>query len=585
MMITFTGQSPQLLRGPYNGRPNGYCARMYKEYFGLRDVPFSITPDPRYVYMSPHHREALGHLLYGTGEDGGFVQITGEVGTGKTTLIRTLLEQQLPEVDVALILNPRLNVPEFLAAICDELRVANPRPAASLKQLVDALNAHLLKTHALGKRTVLIVDEAQHLSRDVLEQVRLLTNLETHRHKLLRIMLVGQPELRDLLARKDLRQLAQRITARYHLASLNRQQTREYVMHRLQVAGGKPALFTNAALRDIYRLTHGTPRLINIICDRALLGAYGQGKPQVTRAILRHAAQEVLDQGARSRREGRVSELWPWLAMLGASVALGASLYLGKPYLDRVLPAEAAAVTAADDSQTNPEPVVPQSVAVVPPPTAEPAPPSAVPGPEPTRPEYWLAEAAALTQLANLWGVKMADGDGIQCMDLNSRGLRCLSGSAGWSELRGFNLPVTLTLNTPDGNAYVAVRRLESGNALLLSDRGETTVSIGSLSEQWTGDFQIIWRPQVKATYIGPDSEQSAIRWLLKRLEIAEGSAAGIVSLPYRYDAAVRERVRRFQDSRGLEADGLVGARTMIHLNALAPEAGAPVLVAKAGKG
>ncbi|MGB1581090.1 MAG: ExeA family protein, partial [Nevskiales bacterium] len=293
----------------------------------MKDTPFSITPDPRYVYMSPHHREALGHLLYGTGEEGGFVQITGEVGTGKTTLIRTLLEQDMPAVDVALILNPRLNVDEFLAAICDELRIAKPAAPASLKQLVDVLNAHLLQTHSQGKRTVLIVDEAQHLNRDVLEQVRLLTNLETHRHKLLRIMLVGQPELRELLAREDLRQLAQRITARYHLDSLSSQQTREYVVHRLQVAGGRSNIFSTAALKDVYRITRGTPRLINVVCDRALLGAYGQGQAQVSRAILRQAAKEVFDKGEHRRAAADGPALWPWLAMLATSIVLGVSLY------------------------------------------------------------------------------------------------------------------------------------------------------------------------------------------------------------------------------------------------------------------
>lgn len=564
---------------------------MYKEYFGLRDVPFSITPDPRYVYMSPHHREALGHLLYGTGEDGGFVQITGEVGTGKTTLIRTLLEQQLPEVDVALILNPRLNVTEFLAAICDELRVANPRAGASLKQLVDVLNAHLLKTHALGKRTVLIVDEAQHLNRDVLEQVRLLTNLETHRHKLLRIMLVGQPELRDLLARKDLRQLAQRITARYHLASLSRQQTTEYVQHRLQVAGGKPGLFSAQAMRDIYRLTQGTPRLINIICDRGLLGAYGQGKPQVTRTILRKAAKEVLAQGAPSKRQDDGPLLWPWLAMLGASLALGVSLFLGRPYLDQVMTSTAAENTPVSDAETvapavaavavekaaalnaieSVEPVVEPDVSADP-----------VTSPSP-RPRYLMTEQAALSSLASLWGVKTVADAGVECLDLDRRGLRCLDGQGGWAELRGFNLPVMLRLKDGEEEGYVLVRRLNKGDAVLLSESGEELMSVGQLSEQWNGAFQIIWRPQVKTSTIGPDSEQSAIRWLMKRLEMAEGSAAGIVTLPYRYDAALRERVRRFQETRGLTADGLVGARTMIHLNAIAPEAGTPILVTTVG--
>ncbi|NJN45652.1 MAG: AAA family ATPase [Candidatus Competibacteraceae bacterium] len=249
---------------------------MYTAYFGLRDNPFAITPDPSYLYLSPHHQEALAHLLYGAGENGGFVQLTGEVGTGKTTLIRTLLEQQLEDVDVALCLNPSLTVHELVATICDELHVDYPRATSSLKPLYDALNTHLLKTHALGRRTILIIDEAQSLDRPVLEQIRLLTNLETHRHKLLRIILVGQPELQRLLERQDMRQLAQRITARYHLMPLNRRQTTAYIQHRLRVAGGRDDVFTPAALKKAYRLSQGVPRLINVLCNHALLGAYGQ---------------------------------------------------------------------------------------------------------------------------------------------------------------------------------------------------------------------------------------------------------------------------------------------------------------------
>ncbi|MDN5938261.1 MAG: AAA family ATPase, partial [Salinisphaera sp.] len=251
---------------------------MYLRFYGLQDHPFAVTPDPGYLYLSPHHREALGHLLYGVGEYGGFVALFGEVGTGKTTLIRALLEQEHAELDVALCLNPKLTVLEFVAQICDELGAPRPAGAAgTIKDLVDALNAHLLETHGQGRRTVVIVDEAQNLDRDVLEQLRLLTNLETRKHKLLRIILVGQPELEAMLRRPDLRQLAQRITARYSLCALNRQQTSAYISHRLRVAGGAPSLFDKRACNAVHRATGGVPRLINTVCERALLGGYGQG--------------------------------------------------------------------------------------------------------------------------------------------------------------------------------------------------------------------------------------------------------------------------------------------------------------------
>lgn len=250
---------------------------MYTHYFGLTERPFSLAPNPRYLFMSPRHQEALAHLLYGTGESGGFVALTGEVGTGKTTLCHCLLEQLPDDIDIALILNPRMNSVELLASLCDELRIAYPPNTQSLKVLVDGLNKHLLSAHAKGHRTVVVIDEAQNLSFDVLEQIRLLTNLETSRTKLLHIILVGQPELNRLLAQKNLRQLNQRITARYYLEPLSFNETRAYIHHRLAVSGGDSRLFTHAAVRRIYRYSGGIPRLINNICDRALLGAYSRG--------------------------------------------------------------------------------------------------------------------------------------------------------------------------------------------------------------------------------------------------------------------------------------------------------------------
>ena len=267
---------------------------MYAAHFNLREPPFSIAPDPAFLYMSARHQEALGHLLYGTGQYGGFVQLTGEVGTGKTTIVRTLLSQKLGNVDVAMIHNPRQNELEFVASICDELGVAYPKPAESIKILVDALNEHLLRAHADGRRTVLIIDEAQNLDPKVLEQVRLLTNLETDKEKLLRIMLIGQPELIELLARPDLRQLASRITARYHLMPLTLAETTHYIIHRVQVAGGPADLFADAAMKRVHRYSHGIPRQINIICDRALLGAYAKGLRTVRPEIVDHAAAETL---------------------------------------------------------------------------------------------------------------------------------------------------------------------------------------------------------------------------------------------------------------------------------------------------
>lgn len=366
---------------------------MYEAYFGIGEDPFSITPDPRYLYMSGRHQEALAHLLFGLQQGGGFVQLTGEVGTGKTTLCRSLVEQVPEHVDLALILNPRQTPVELLASLCDELHVDYPEGTASIKTLVDHLNAHLLEAHARGRRTVLVIDEAQNLSPEVLEQVRLLTNLETATEKLLQILLIGQPELREVLARPELRQLAQRITARYHLTPLSADETGAYVRHRLAVAGLTPRLFTAGAVRQVHRLSGGVPRLINILCQRALLGAYAEEAERVDAKLVRRAEREVSGRGGSGR--GRAALGWTLAAGLVLAVAaawrLGswdiASLETGagvageaapEPADDRMavdgVPAEEAAATgsaaeARDDAALAiaPEAAFATSAAAVPP--------------------------------------------------------------------------------------------------------------------------------------------------------------------------------------------------------------------------
>ena len=296
---------------------------MYTSFFGLIEKPFAITPDPRYLYLSERHAEALAHLLYGINEAGGFIQLTGEVGTGKTTIVRTLLSRVPQHADVAVILNPRVTATEFLLTICEELGLGlDEADRTSAKEMVDALNARLLAAHSDGRRVIVIVDEAQNLSADVLEQVRLLTNLETATQKLLQIILIGQPELRELLDRSELRQLAQRITGRYHLSPLSKQETQEYVRHRLRVAGAAGEIFTPAALREVYRLSSGIPRVINVCCDRALLGAYTLERREVTPALVRRAASEVYDR--------RFAPLWlGWVAAAITLAGVAVVVYAG----------------------------------------------------------------------------------------------------------------------------------------------------------------------------------------------------------------------------------------------------------------
>jgi general secretion pathway protein A len=282
---------------------------MYLSFFGLNEKPFAITPDPRYLFLSERHSEALAHLIYGVSEAGGFIQLTGEVGTGKTTIIRSLLSRTPANAEIALILNPRISAPELLLTLCEELGIGVPDSAVgSVKDLVDILNRYLLRAHAEGRRVVLVVDEAQNLALDVLEHIRLLTNLETETQKLLQIILIGQPELRDMLAKPELRPLAQRMTGRYHLAPLSRSESAAYVHHRMRVAGSAHDVFTRGALAELHRNSQGIPRLLNIMADRALLGAFTQDRHSVNAALMRRAAAEVLGR--------RLAPRWlPWVAV------------------------------------------------------------------------------------------------------------------------------------------------------------------------------------------------------------------------------------------------------------------------------
>ena len=269
---------------------------MYMRFFGLKQQPFSLAPDPRYLYMSKRHREALAHLLYGVGGGGGFVLLSGEIGAGKTTVCRCFLEQIPKRCNVAYIFNPKLTVMELLKTVCDEFHIPAPkvRGHATVKTYVDALNDFLLQTHAVGQNNVLIIDEAQMLSPEVLEQLRLLTNLETNERKLLQIVLIGQPELRTMLERPELEQLAQRVIARFHLNALSAKETEHYIRHRLSVAGMTRAIpFDQQALQRIHELTRGVPRRINLLCDRVMLGAYAHSRHNIDVPMIEKAGREV----------------------------------------------------------------------------------------------------------------------------------------------------------------------------------------------------------------------------------------------------------------------------------------------------
>ena len=557
---------------------------MYAAHFNLREPPFSIAPDPAFLYMSSRHQEALGHLLYGTGQYGGFVQLTGEVGTGKTTIVRTLLSQKLDNVDVAMIHNPRQNELEFVASICDELGVAYEKPPTSIKALVDALNEHLLKTHAAGHRTVLIIDEAQQLDPKVLEQVRLLTNLETDKEKLLRIMLIGQPELIDLLARPDLRQLASRITARYHLTPLSVTETMQYIIHRLQVAGGASDLFAEAAMRRVHRYAQGIPRQINIICDRALLGAYAKGYRTVTPEIVDHAATEALGLDTRSRAATPASWLegvrkhlpqgipLRWIegalavaALLIAGVLLSERLGRHQPEAAPVVAAAAAAVPAPASSVAPvTAPVIDAGVGALRA-TAQPLP-------------------AVMAQLIGLWNPKITvpRGENV-CRTLSQQGLECYRSNGAWADLAQLNRPAILSLNLESGKTqYVLLRSLDSDSAVLDSGNGPLRLPLSQLETLWGGDFLLLWQREADAATVGPGAHGPNVVWLRQRLAQAQGKSL-TPPVPASFGPELRGQVIDFQNAHGLDADGIAGIRTLIMLSNIGHTAGTPVLAENGG--
>ncbi|MHB8766796.1 MAG: AAA family ATPase [Deferrisomatales bacterium] len=521
---------------------------MYLEHFGLAQHPFALTPDPRFLYLGEHHREALAHLLYGLGEGGGFVQLTGEVGTGKTTLCRTLLEQAPVEVDVALVLNPRQTPGELVASICDELGVERSGGGdPSLKVLVDALNRHLLQSHAAGRRTVVVIDEAQGLSVAALEQVRLLTNLETTTHKLLQMLLIGQPELRQLMARRDLRQLAQRVTARFHLAPLTGAETAEYVRHRLRVAGARDPIFTDGALTLLARLSGGVPRVVNALADRALLGAYAEGVWRVGRGIVRRAAAEV---GGRAPRRARAR-----------AVAWGAV---------------AVALAAAWIAVTGPwarRPAGPAVAVEAPPPWS---------GLGALLAGEWTDTGTdqAFGTLFARWGLDYGRlPGGTACERAAAAGLRCLYERGGWAALAGHDRPAVLELVAGSRRHHVAAVALDAETVTLAGGGGEHRVSRAEVEALWSGDFVLLWRPDPPTPGLlhegsrGPD-----VARLRELLAQADGRPPAGATPADRFDDELRRRVESFQALRGLEADGLVGERTWAELAEAARRRSGPAL-------
>jgi general secretion pathway protein A len=520
---------------------------MYFEHYGLNEAPYSITPDPRFVFLSERHRDALAHLLFGIGQGGGggFVQLTGEVGTGKTTLSRLLLEQLPENTKVALLLNPRLGPIELLETVCEELHVDIANARGSGKALVDALNAYLLRAYAEGLRVVLVVDEAQNLSADALEQVRLLTNLETDTQKLLQIVLIGQPELREALAKPELRQLAQRITARFHLTPLSAEETGAYLRHRFRVAGGRHFPLTASAVRRVHRHAHGVPRLVNVIAERALLAGYARDASGIDSRLVDAAAREVLP--AR-RSIGRLPLGWlPGVAGVLLLALVGWIAWHARPAPKPIAPAlaqgpvrpavakaaiprlDAAALgTAIDAAGSSPAPA-------------------------------WNALLRAWNLPASAITVDPASGACTAMVD----DVRCVQGRSGLDTLQALDRPLLLRLRGQSGEAWALLLGLDARDARIALSGSSFDVERTVLQSAWNGDYTGLWRgPDALATPPAPGSSGPAVDWLRARL------AASTPGLPAEgaYDRGLREAVLRFQRARGLDADGVAGQETLMAL-------------------
>ncbi len=596
----------------------------YSEFFRLREPPFSIAPNPRYLFLSERHREALAHLLYGVVNGNGFVALTGEVGTGKTTLCHCLLEQLPENVDLALILNPRVDARELLASLCDELRISYPKDTSSLKVFSDTLNTHLLATHARGRNTILLIDEAQNLSFDVLEQVRLLTNLETSETKLLQIILVGQPELNALLGQTNLRQLNQRITARYHIEPLSLTECRTYIEHRLSVSGAQEPIFSHSAIRKIYHFSGGIPRLINIICDRALLGAYSTGIHKVDSLIVRKAAKEVLLQTPKKRQN-----FYGWkFFVVAATILLATTVFYShekstasrplthwlattdkietrqnnidrrmmdtKPLYETIFDSLSSASANTDipgSSFPNWEKIGSSDLTAL-----FKSEFSKLTGPlinitpqlnrdkkqrfidHISNPQLDLY--SVLPQLFMQWQIADEPKFNNFCASARRAKLRCLVQQGTWHELVRLNRPATLEFSLKRGSSRYATLVAANNKFVTLSffDEQQYSFPVEEILPYWQGHYALLWKPPTNDTgLLLAGYSHPGVIWLRENLPGLKQQTPE-QPLSQRFDRPLESEVIAYQTKYGLKSDGKVGSETVISINNLSRAAGIPRL-------
>lgn len=524
----------------------------YTAYFGLNDIPFSIAPNPHYLFMSERHKEALAHLTHGLGETGGFVLLTGEVGTGKTTVSKCLLEQLPDNTEAAFILNPTLSAKELLATICDELHIGYEQQNATLKTFTDKILECLIKNHQQGKSTLLIIDEAQHLQAEVLEQLRLLTNLETHTKKLLQVILIGQPELQELLKRRDLRQLAQRITARYHLLPLSKAEVSRYIKHRLSVAGCQQTLFSASSVALIHQLSNGVPRLINLLCDRALLGAYSVEQNQVSKKIIQQACKETLGeqllpisfwQKSGAKKFTLVSSLL-LCAAFGFNVASQQKQTLA--LAEQQLQSEKEqALLAVHQQQLNqiPNQLINNSRQL----------------------------SLAFTDLYSQWQVELFSPSNTPCDLANSYQLECYWYSGNVEQFFTLDYPAIVRFIDGKGQSYFATYKGHvDGNIQLLLNEKNYQVSEQWFVNNWQGSAALLWRPpQGFVDTINEHSEAQLLLWLEQQLSQKQHrSTREVITL----DALLINQLQQYQQNKGLAINTFADIQTVMLLSKIESE-------------
>ncbi len=525
---------------------------MYKDFFGFTEMPFSIVPSSRYLYLSARHREAMNHLQSGLGEGGGFAMLTGEVGTGKTTVSKAMLSTLTEETKSALILNPTYSSQDLLEAICDEFGIHYPEPA-SLKVLTQSIQRFLLDNHANGFQTLLVIDEAQHLLPDVLEQLRLLTNLETDSQKLLKVLLIGQPELQAKLQTSELRQLAQRITGRYHLLPLNLTEVGQYIEFRLGLAKGLQEIFEPAAINVIAQYTQGIPRLINLICDKSLQYANQTGVKRVKKSLAEQACKDVMAFQAPilniSQSSIPVSSLGQNVSLFIGSAVLATLAYFATPSaLNTLMPPQAPNVEVTTKTIRTP---VTETLS-------------------PYLQQSGDKTEATLT-LFQLWGLN-ASVRNTHC-ERATYSYYCSAETGDLETVIDLNRPVVFALNVLNQRYYAVLYAISDDQAQIILGDDRVEVPTKWLEKHWVGEYLTIWHDPIAETLkIGRQGE--AVVKLESMLAKALGEPSHSTGV---FDEDLKEKVEAFQRWQGLFVDGIVGVKTLQYLDLISNDS-APLL-------